>query len=298
MSYKLTVLMIALCGCLSWQQGDLREPGRLYAEAGDQDVRYTVSGPEEAPAVVLLHGFGSSVEVWDPILADLEDDFRVLRVDLPGFGGSSRREGNYRPEDLAVGVLRAMDAADMSHAHVVGHSMGSLVSIVLTEMYPERFDRLVLVSPFVYDGQLPWGLRASLPPGGGELIFGLWYADFLDYRFGLSFWDAEHLVTEGLLDAARRAMRKPGTRAAALRTLRQMDLPSHEPLYGTVHHRALVIAGREDRVARLPWVERVATELPDAELDVVPWCGHFPMIEAPAHTASILRRFLMTGTGQ
>jgi pimeloyl-ACP methyl ester carboxylesterase len=282
---------------MSWQVGDLRLAGARYVESLGQDVRWDVQGPEDGIPLVLVHGFGSSMEAWEPILPQLTDRYRVVRIDLPGFGHSSKREGSYRPEDLAHAVLRVADEAGFQRFHLVGHSMGGLVSLVLTDMAPDRVDRVVLMAPFVYDGQLPWGLRASQPEGGGELIFGLWYGDFLDYRFGMSFWDKELLVTESLLEAARRAMRKPGTRSAALRALRQMDLSGHEAGYARVEQRVLVIAGREDRVARLAWVEHLAATLPRGELDVVPWCGHFPMIEAPDHTASQLRRFLGRGPG-
>jgi pimeloyl-ACP methyl ester carboxylesterase len=291
----LITLTLLCCGCsLRWQppadSGSV--PGDTVA-VDDGWVRVQVQGPNDGPAVVLIHGFGSHLGVWTSVLPAL-DGYRVLRLDLLGFGESSRLPGDYSPEGQAAAVLAAMNAAGIDEAAVVAHSMGASIALTLAEQAPERVSRLVLLAPWVYDEQVPWAYRDARRPGIGELVVGLWHAEHLAWRFEYSFYDDAY-VTEEILDSAREMLRRPGTRAAALATIRSLDLAGRQEGYVSVNQPVLVVNGREDQVSTLPYAERLVAQLPVARLEVLPWCGHLPMIEAPEQTRRLVRYWLSRG---
>ena len=275
-------LLAASQGCaLKYQSGalDYRDEPLAVVELQGADIRYDDQGPRDAEAVVLIHGFGSSLHSWDFQVHALAERFRVVRLDLEGFGRSSKYDGGYGPEDQAAVVLALMDHLGIERAHLVAHSYGSLVALVLALDEPERVGRMVLTGAFVYPEQLPWSLRSARTPGMGELIFGLWYVENLEWRFGLSLHDPDRWISDEMLWRARYTLSQDGARAAALATVRAMDLEQWQLRYGEVEATALLVSGREDVVARPAFGERLAAQLPDAELVVLPYCGHFPMVE-------------------
>jgi len=289
------LLILALSGCaLRYQESTLdysAEPGSVL-QVGDAEIHYLVEGPADGEPVVLIHGFGSSLHTWDLLAPALTDRHLVVRLDLKGFGRSSKYEGDYSPAAQAEVVLALMDHLGIEQAHLVAHSMGTLVALVVTLEAPQRVDRLVLTGAWVYDEQLPWSLRSSRTPGMGETIFGLWYAENLEWRFGLSFHDPDRWITEDMLLRAQQTLKQPGARAAALATIRALDMPRWETRYGEIESPALLIYGRDDQVALPAYGEQLAAQLPHAELDVVARCGHFPMLEVAPYYTRTVRRFL------
>jgi pimeloyl-ACP methyl ester carboxylesterase len=240
----------------------------------------------------MIHGFGSSLDVWEPVAPALASEYRVLRLDLAGFGRSSRWEGDYSREAHAARALAAMDAAGIDRATLVAHSMGAAVALTMALDAPERVDALVLIAPWLFEDQVPWGLRDARAAGVGELLFGIWFEEHLDLRFAWSFRDSEAVVSEEMLRRARAALRERGSRAAALATVRGLELPALEERLGGVQQPALVLQGDDDLVARPYFARRLASTLSDARLVPLADCGHFPMIEKAPRVAGLMREFV------
>jgi len=281
---------VALAGCLSWQQVPLvPDAGQTITPLADAEVHTLLRGPEGAPAVVLVHGFASSTNVWMGLIADLETDHRVLALDLKGFGWTSRYEGDYSRRAQADLVLAAMDAAGIQHADLVAHSMGSAITLTLAAENAERVDRVVLVGPWTQEAQVPWAMRDARRPGIGEWIFGTWYEEHLAWRIRKAFADPETYVDEAMLDRGRQGMRRPGSRAAALATIRGLDLPALEASFPSITQPVLIVQGAQDSVARPEFSASLATRLPAAEYVALEDVGHFPMIEASAKLGVLVR---------
>lgn len=288
LTLALTLLLtpLLLGGCLKWQQTafDYSEEGaRSVLSVDGVDVHFALEGPADGDPVVLVHGFGSQLGCWSPLVPDLVGRYRVLRMDLTGFGRTSRFSGHdYSRESLTALVLRLMDHVGMERAVLVGHSMGTAVVVSAALAAPDRVERLVLAAPWLYEDQVPWGLRDARRPGLGEMIFGIWFTEHLDWRFRLSFFDPDRFVSEEMIELARRDLERPGTRAAALEVIRGMDLPALQERIPEVQTPTLVIACEEDVVARPEFAARLSSELPRGELVRLSECGHFPMIERSA----------------
>lgn len=118
--------------------------GRVLALDGP-DLNVKEYGPASERAVVLLHGYSASVEWWDRVAAAMLDQ-RVIAVDLVGHGGSEapRDATDYQIDGQARAVRRALDALNVRHAVLVGHSMGGNVAIAVAEQDPERVERVVV----------------------------------------------------------------------------------------------------------------------------------------------------------
>lgn len=282
-------------GCMAHHTGPM--PGEpeaaTYLKVEGARVRYLDTGtPEDTrPTVVMLHGFASALENWIGVIPALKGDYRILALDLKGFGWTDRPEGDYSPQAQAKLVESLMEQRGVKSAAIVAHSWGSSVALALALDAPERVERIALYDAWVYEEQLPtfflWARAGSL----GETLFWLFYKEQPDVKMAMAFYDQRY-VTQGLVDEVERAMERPGTSAAALAAVRGQRYALVQDRYRTINKPVLLLWGREDVVTPV-WVgERLLRELPDARLVVYPGCGHFPMIEALAASNRDLKAFL------
>lgn len=285
------VLALTLSGCMSFHQGALPgEPERArFAEVAGARVRYIDVG--EGPAVVLIHGFASSLDVWPAVVEALEKKHRVIALDLKGFGWSDRPDGDYSPAAQAQLVIALLDRLGVKQAAFVGHSWGSSVVLTLALRAPERVTRIALYDAWVYEAQLPTAFLFSRADGVGEAIFGLFYDQRPDDKIELAFYDPT-LLSQDLVDDVEEQLARPGTTAAALAAVRGQRYEEIEKRYKEIEKPVLLLWGREDRVTTLEYGERLSNELPNAKLVVYPQCGHFPMIEAKNPSTRELVKFL------
>jgi pimeloyl-ACP methyl ester carboxylesterase len=295
----MTRAFLCICimsGCATFQTGPsapLPDAERVLIEGRGQ-LRVIDQNPTARETVLLVHGYGASTSSFRPVMSRLAARFRVLAIDLPGFGRSDRREGDYSPDALADVLARVLDQKGVARAHVVGHSWGSSVVLAFARRHRGRLDRMVIASGFMYDEQLLPLMRWARVPGVGEALYAAFYRQAIGERMLLNFYDPS-LVTEEVVDEVERAMAQPGAVAAALAAVRGMRFAEHEAEYARIDAPTLVLWGREDRVARLAFGERLARELPDARLVVLPRCGHIPMWECTGETADALVEFLAAG---
>jgi pimeloyl-ACP methyl ester carboxylesterase len=260
-----------------------------FAEVGGSRVRYLDQG--EGPAVVLIHGFASSLETWDDVIPKLLPHHRVIALDLKGFGWTDRPDGDYSPPAQAKLVLDLLTARGVDKAAVVAHSWGASIALQMALIAPERVERLALYSAWVYEDQLPSFFVWSRAPWIGEFLFGTFYGERPDERMEAAFYDPTR-ISERFVEAVERALDRPATKAAALRAARGQRFFELEPDYPDIDQPVLLLWGREDAVSRLSFGERLSRELPGARLVVYPRCGHFPMIEAEAASTRDLIAFL------
>jgi pimeloyl-ACP methyl ester carboxylesterase len=162
LALALTVVALAGLALAPWLAVGLAIPprslpstaeGARMVELSGGAVRVEVRG--DGPAVLLLHGFNETLDRWAPVWERLADcPVRAVRVDLPGFGGSSWRTDDFGLPAQAPRVLELLDHLGLARATLVGTSMGGSLAAWLAAHHPERIERLLLLAPSGFPGSL------------------------------------------------------------------------------------------------------------------------------------------------
>jgi len=285
------VLALAVAGCASFHAGRL--PGApadaTFAEVDGVHLHYRAVG--SGPAVVMIHGYGASMELWRPVQDALAAHHRVIAVDLKGFGWSSRPAGDYSPAAEAELVWHLLDQLGVDQVSIVGHSWGSSVSLAMVLAQPTRVRRIALYAAYVFDEQLPSFFRWAQVGGIGEVIFSLHYRANAEDRIGLAYHDPR-FITQARVDRVLAELDRPGTTAAALAAARGQHFRAMSQRYRDIAQPTLLLWGDDDRVTPLRFGQRLASIMPNATLTVYPACGHIPMVEARTATTRDLLAFL------
>jgi pimeloyl-ACP methyl ester carboxylesterase len=274
-------------------------PGRLrFRRVRTQAGAFSIIDAGEGPPVLMLHGLGGTKASFLPSIAALAPSFRTVAVDLLGSGDSDKPLGaSYGPEFHAGAIEQLLDALELEHAHIVGHSMGARVALELGFAHPGRTDGLVLMTPAMawlrerrWAPYLRWvrpelGLLQVAPRAAVEPLM-RWLMPGADTSWGQS-----------AIDEFVRIFTSPRGRAAFYAAARNiyLDEPHGEAGFWsrlrTLAPEALFIWGRNDRLAPVAFIKHVEQALPAAEhveLD----CGHLPQIERPRETHAAIASFL------
>ncbi len=123
---------------------DLRfvERDVMKINANGINFNYQIDGPEGAPWIIFSNSLITNLSMWDDQAAALKNEFRVLRYDQRGHGGTDAPAGKYSFATLTDDVIALMDALSIKRAHFAGISMGGMTALFLAERYGDRFDRI------------------------------------------------------------------------------------------------------------------------------------------------------------
>ncbi len=275
------------------------EPGRLrFRTIATARARLSILEAGAGPAVVALHGLGGTKGSFLPTVAALAPRFRVIAVDLPGFGDSDKPIGAaYDARFFAHAGIDLLDALGLDRVHLIGNSLGGRVALEIALRHPARVGRLGLLAPSLAwrrDRALVPLLRLTRPELG---LVQLAPRPLVDAIVRRVIPGADEGWTAAGVDEFLRAYLKPAGRAAFYAAARQIYLeePHGEegfwPRLRTLEADALFVWGRRDRLVPIAFASHVTEALPHArhlELD----CGHVPQIERPKQTHAALAAFL------
>ena len=254
------------------------------------------------PAVVLIHGFGDTGDMWWPMAAQLARTHTVIIPDLRGMGRSSRAAAGYDKKSQATDIRTVVTSLGQDHTDVVGHDIGTMVAYASAARYPDKVDRLVVMAAPV-PGIPPWN-QIVLDPRLWHFNFGGPDAERLvagRERIYLDrFWN-EFAGNRSKIDEATRAWyarqyAEPGAMRAAFaqftaigaRDVADNLVFARTPLPMPV----LAIGGEKSFGATEAVVMRnAASNVTEA---VVPNAGHWLMEESPVATVTLVDRFLGT----
>jgi pimeloyl-ACP methyl ester carboxylesterase len=264
-----------------------------YETVDGRRLRYVRAG--SGPAVVLVHGFGSSLYTWKDLIAPLAARHDVVALDLPGFGQSDQ-PADLSFEDFPRAVVGLMDRLSLDRAALVGNSMGGAAAVVVAARHPERVLSLVLIDAAGFnlaEADRPGIVRLTGSPLGALVSALPGKRLVVEASLRQVFHDDARVTPERVSEYLAAALR-PGT-FAALRSLgaslegRSSLVAESLPL---VEARTLVLWGGEDRWIPLAHAERFVAAIPGARKVVIPACGHVPQEEVPAEVARLLLEFL------
>jgi pimeloyl-ACP methyl ester carboxylesterase len=302
---RLAALLVALAaglGLLALYDRPPVVPGAWLAEASlearhatidGRRVRYVRAG--SGPAVVLVHGFGSSLYTWKGVIPALAAGHHVVALDLPGFGGSDQ-PADLSFEDLPRAVLGLIDRLGIERASLVGNSMGGATAALVAAESPSRVNALVLIDAAGLDrdpSERPRLVRLVMSPAGSLIARLPGKRLVVEASLRQVFHDAAHVTPERVseyLASARRqgtfpAMRSLGASLGERTSMVQEALPR-------IVAPTLVLWGDDDRWIDIAHADRFVAAIPGARKVIIAACGHVPQEEKPEEVARLLLEFL------
>ena len=258
------------------------------------DLYVEVNG--NGPDLVLLHGWGLNVRVWDGLVTELRDRFRLIAVDLPGHGKSPWTPGRNTPAEQAW-LLHSTLAPISGRYSLLGWSLGGQIALDLAAAMPAQIDKLVLVATtprFTAGPDWPYGMKLEAITKMATQLredYQRTVRDFLDLQVRGSM-DGPSVVEQLRHALSVHGEAAPEALAAGLNTLATSDLRSTLP---HVRTPTLVIAGQNDRITA-PGASRVlATTLPDARYVEMRRAAHAPFLSHRKEFTVVLEQFLRSG---
>jgi pimeloyl-ACP methyl ester carboxylesterase len=268
----------------------LADADSRFVEIDGLTVHYKLAGQGQ-PALVLLHGFAASVFSWREVMPALAESQTVVAFDRPAFGlterplpGQWRGDSPYGTGAQANLTVALMDELGIDQAVLIGNSAGGTVATLTALRYPQRVRALVLVDPAVYSGdRFPGLVRALLRTPQARRLGPLFVRSIRDWGldFGRSAWHDPTQITPEIWEGYTRPLQADDWDKGLYElTIAGQPLGLPERL-AELRLPVLVITGDDDRIVPTEQSIRLAAELPNAELVVIPNCGHVPHEECP-----------------
>ncbi len=250
--------------------------------------------------VILIHGFGGSMWQWEYQYLPLAHTHRVLIPDLIGSGISDKPEATYSPEHLVKFFLEFMNSLKIEQAILIGNSMGAGLAMAMALDYPDRVDRLILISGFpaqIEDSVASPQYRRFLhhrPP--------LWLATIGNRLAGRGTTERllkemvyqPELISPSIIERSFHNRQRGGLLTPLYSLLDHIH--SWEERYGqrmaNISHQTLLLWGDHDRVFPLGVGKQVKNILPQAEWHIIPESGHLPQWEQPEVVNPLILSFL------
>jgi pimeloyl-ACP methyl ester carboxylesterase len=239
-------------------------------------IRYQTAGAGEQ--VVLLHGWGGSLESLGMVFADLATQYAVFAPDFPGHGESGLPPTAWGVSDYAESVLHLMNALDLQRPHILAHSHGGRVTLKLATAYPDRVGKLILVDsagvrpprPLAYYGRV---LLAKL--GKALARYGGRWGNTVRGRIYRAVASSDYTTAGPLRDTFVKLVREDLT-----------------PLLPGVKAPTLLIWGADDQDTPVSCARVMERLIPNAQLVILQNAGHFSYLDQYGRFRLIVSRFL------
>ena len=262
-------------------------------------VTYRTAG--RGPVLLLLHGITNSSETWEHVAPALSDRFTLIAPDLLGHGDSATPRGDYSLGAHASGVRDVLTALGHERVTVIGHSLGGGIAMQFAYQFPERCERLVLVSSGGLGREVHLLLRAAALPGADYVLPALTSPHLLGLGRGLGgLLKRVRLAPGGDLEVLARgfaSLDNAGSRQAFLHTVRAVIEPSgqrvsaHDRLALAALMPTLIVWGENDSIIPAAHGAAAHEAMPGSRLEVFPGAGHMPHDDDPDRFAAVLAAF-------
>ena len=262
----------------------------MIAAGAGIELAALIAGPGQSRPLLFLHGLGGNYGTWQVVLGDLAESHRVVALDLPGHGKSSKPAPDafdYSLNTLAESVKTAIAVLKLRKPIVVGHSLGGAVALRLALDLGDEIGGLVLIDSAGLGAEIGKGLLDLMAGGAGaqtargllelfyedqRLVLDRGVDDMAQTQLAEGAWTAQQAVSNAAFEAGAQRFDLP-------KRLRDIKLP------------VLLIWGERDRVIPLAHAAAALNKLPDATLRLISGVGHVPQVEASAAVAIAIDRF-------
>ena len=256
-----------------------------WLQAGDALLR-TVRAGNGDTTVFLIHGFGESLFTWRAVVDPLAIRHRVVAVDLPGFGGSTKPDASYALGPMTDRLSDFLDRWTAGPVVIVGHSMGGELAAALALARPDRIKAVVLIAPAGWGVGLG-GIADTMYPTKARAIG--WYLS--SRAFVLPEHDDDWLGEPDSM-ASYSLVGDSTYRRAASRVLQQFDFRALRDRFGSLTQPVQLIWGTLDPVIPFVLADSVATAIPCVRKTVLDGALHRPQVEIPDRVTAIVIAFM------
>lgn len=265
-----------------------------YIQINGIDVHYCDEG--EGPVIVALHGTSDSLHTWDGWVETIGGHYRIVRMDIPGFGltGPSK-SGQYSKKEFVDFVDKFVTALGIDTFIIAGNSLGGAIAWNYALQHPDKIDKLVLVDPAGYPMEIPWPLKLA----GMPVIKNI--ASMVTPRFIYAMSLKQVLgdpgkVTEEMIDRHYELSLRPGNRKALLRIMEALKKIQNDPSFSKgiteISVPTMLIWGEKDTWIPPSHVDLWQRDLPQVHVIVYEGVGHIPQVEIPAKSANDVHQWL------
>ncbi|MEX2105983.1 MAG: alpha/beta fold hydrolase [Solirubrobacterales bacterium] len=263
---------------------------------------YRIAG--SGPTVVLVHGMVNSSRHWEAVASRLAESHTVVAPDLVGHGDSATPRGDYSLGAHAATIRDLLTTIGVERATIVGHSLGGGVAMQFFYQFPQRTERLVLISSGGLGDEVSPLLRGAALPGSATLLRLATRPRLVGAIAGAGARLRSRGNSTGVyLQAVARALgplQEPGSRRAFLQTLRSVidvqgqRVSARDRLYLLGDMPTLIVWGERDRTIPIAHGLEAERSIPNCRFETLPRAAHFPNLEDPEGLADVLRDFLAT----
>lgn len=281
---------------------DLEYPFETKKIKLDNDIELAYMDEGQGEPLILIHGLGSYSPAYKKNIEQLRNEYRVIAIDLPGYGKSTKKNYEYSMSFFANVVHDFMDKMNIEKASLVGHSMGGQISMMTALSYPESVDKLILIAPAGFEtftaGQKEW-FRGVITKKGVMLT----PVESIIANIGYNFYDmpedAQFMIDDRI--EMRTAKEFEGYAYANEKSVSGMvDEPVFDYL-DQIKAPTLVIFGKNDNLIPNRFLNPGKTEaiakqgaekIPNSEMHIVSKAGHFVHFEKSEEVNQIISAFL------
>ena len=259
-----------------------------HIHVNEINIYYELSGPEDAPVLVLSNGIMMSTASWVYQTAGLNRHLRVLAYDCRGMWQSDHPDGPYSMDLHAEDLAALLDGLNIPSAHIAGISYGAEISMVFALKFPEKTKSLVVIDgvsdihSLLHAQTYPWLMAAEREDP--ELLLRTSY----HMNFSEDWIKANQAFIESSVE--RYAQLDMKAFVNLMNAFYQLNITDQLP---TINVPSLVIAGEEDLIKGPDYAKIIAENIPNCEFVLVPGSGHALCIEKPVILNTLLLGFVM-----
>ena len=294
----LMTLLLSACSSMGIQELSIEKLEQKYATGASQfievdgmRVHYRDEG--EGPTLLMLHGILASLHTWDGWVDNLKGEYRLIRLDLPGFGLTGPANFVYNRDNYLQFINHFLKALNIEKFTMVGNSLGGFFAWNYAIDYPQQVERLVLLDSAGYAQDVPFPMKLYTIPIAGEITTHITPRAAIAINIRDVYGDSDK-VTDETIDRYYELQLRPGNRKAAKQLFEYAVTQAGSDAEGisTISMPTLIMWGGDDDWVPTQLTEYWRRDLPDAEIIIYPGVGHVPMEEIPDKSAADLNVFM------
>jgi len=299
---SLFIAVLVICGCglhtIDYRGETDMKPKGLSFEYKGFSINYEDQG--QGQPLILLHGFGASTYTWRHLLPYFSKAYRVIAIDLKGFGLSDKPlDNNYSIQDQSEIIYEFIKVHNLDNIILTGSSMGGAVSILTYLMECDHgthhISKLVLIDAAGYKQRFPDFIAILRIPIINVLSISLTSSHFRSRKVLMEAFFDHAKITEDIIITYAAYLSLPGASRALIRTAQQILPPNLDDIserYKNIKIPVLIIWGENDKIIPLQVGRKFAVNIPNSKLVIVPNCGHIPQEECPSQTIEAMELFM------